>query len=201
MPVYPRLRGERLIYWQGGVNFNGLSPASRGTLVFLGRLHTWRRFIPGFAGNACHQFTACNFIAVYPRLRGERTSTINSQIISGGLSPASRGTLRNNPRNERRRRFIPGFAGNAFHHEHHEHSLAVYPRLRGERSSNPKQFGSFNGLSPASRGTHALLPCRLAYSRFIPGFAGNASSSIRSAQIFAVYPRLRGERQDVWVDV
>ena len=71
-PVYPRLRGERHPQPPDLIVDNGLSPATRGTLLILLRLVFNLRFIPGYAGNAVREPFVLVITAVYPRLRGER---------------------------------------------------------------------------------------------------------------------------------
>ena len=91
-------------------------------------------------------------------------------------------------------RFIPGYAGNAFRVTGVPDSRAVYPRLRGERIQSCDEIKQLVGLSPATRGTH-ILRCATAMKwRFIPGYAGNASSAVFFRFVSSVYPRLRGER-------
>ena len=52
-----------------------------------------------------------------------------------------------------------------------------------------------DGLSPATRGTHAKKSPIVAFGRFIPGYAGNAFGHCRHRPGTTVYPRLRGERE------
>ena len=73
---------------------------------------------------------------------------------------------------------------------------AVYPRLRGERQLNINMSQIERGLSPASRGTPPKLVKATLIARFIPGFAGNAVERLIANGSVAVYPRLRGERQN-----
>ena len=53
-------------------------------------------------------------------------------------------------------------------------TLAVYPRLRGERQDVHHFKERIGGLSPASRGTLDTDDEAVMVYRFIPGFAGNA---------------------------
>ena len=135
-----------------------------------------------------------DIFAVYPRLRGERASFAMSETVTSGLSPASRGTPDEQLDERIRRRFIPGFAGNATVHYLSNSNHAVYPRLRGERIYVTPQTTPPAGLSPASRGTHHPGRKNWKTKRFIPGFAGNACFDTLYAFNLAVYPRLRGER-------
>ena len=154
MPVYPRLRGERVEITIYQLNPCGLSPATRGTLRSKKTSGHQGRFIPGYAGNALFSYERCSarlrFIPgyagnaqagvsghdsgpVYPRLRGERRSQTNALPSAGGLSPATRGTRDNWLFSCGGLRFIPGYAGNAVQVNKKPATFPVYPRLRGER--------------------------------------------------------------------
>ena len=152
-PVYPRLRGERVVGFLNRNASGGLSPASRGTrhwkVIPLIRF----RFIPGFAGNAKDILIAGDEESVYPRLRGERFAHGNDHRVDFGLSPASRGTPVITNASVTGQRFIPGFAGNAYTCVVVIPTMAVYPRLRGERYARASARVFVVGLSPASRGT------------------------------------------------
>ena len=71
-------------------------------------------------------------------------------------------------------RFIPGYAGNAEFVGVCRTSLAVYPRLRGERPLRQLFQAMLYGLSPATRGTPIWRTTQNVAGRFIPGYAGNA---------------------------
>ena len=73
------------------------------------------RFIPGYAGNAVLRYSSSRESAVYPRLRGERHPVCRDICNHGGLSPATRGTPPDWLESVAGIRFIPGYAGNAFH--------------------------------------------------------------------------------------
>ena len=111
--VYPRLRGERGLRPGFALDRPGLSPATRGTLHRQGNHHLSIRFIPGYAGNAQPLLGDCMIVAVYPRLRGERSVRVTDVGCMAGLSPATRGTQTSLVGIQRLLRFIPGYAGNA----------------------------------------------------------------------------------------
>ena len=114
MPVYPRLRGERLWLSIIILQCSGLSPATRGTLFGI-KAGIWpSRFIPGYAGNAFRSPSLLQDSAVYPRLRGERFLVGAVTSHKPGLSPATRGTLLSLHPLAAGVRFIPGYAGNAW---------------------------------------------------------------------------------------
>ena len=75
-PVYPRLRGERILNLLRCFGHTGLSPAARGTLMMIGRPMVFVRFIPGCAGNAQLADGRNPLLTVYPRLRGERSDIL-----------------------------------------------------------------------------------------------------------------------------
>ena len=131
---------------------------------------------------------------VYPRLRGERIARAGEFICRSGLSPATRGTLPWLAEPQPRLRFIPGYAGNARTITLTLRGAAVYPRLRGERENDLIDRPSGCGLSPATRGTPIRGSFANDFTRFIPGYAGNADSDTTPGCTSPVYPRLRGER-------
>ena len=151
--VYPRLRGERSDTARAYIASNGLSPASRGTPCRCCLDRCLARFIPGFAGNASAYSGHHQPLPVYPRLRGERFAHGNDHRVDFGLSPASRGTPVITNASVTGQRFIPGFAGNAYTCVVVIPTMAVYPRLRGERYARASARVFVVGLSPASRGT------------------------------------------------
>ncbi len=111
-----------------------------------------------------------------------------------GLSPATRGTPFDPPGRQARKRFIPGYAGNAGEPTIKDARTTVYPRLRGERWEGLITCRAPGGLSPATRGTLDLILQRPRDVRFIPGYAGNAHCLSLIREFVTVYPRLRGER-------
>ncbi|SSM41744.1 Domain of uncharacterised function (DUF2825) [Klebsiella pneumoniae] len=90
--VYPRWRGEHL---QPKLNFGfviGLSPLARGTLLDIPEHCADLRFIPAGAGNTNQAEYSINPTTVYPRWRGEHSSTPARRVRVSGLSPLARGT-------------------------------------------------------------------------------------------------------------
>ena len=160
------------------ISDHGLSPATRGTLQYLILSILTIRFIPGYAGNAVE----CSFflvvLTVYPRLRGERVVADVRNLLARGLSPATRGTHKRASVVGKYKRFIPGYAGNAWRYGCRSLLFAVYPRLRGERRLTRRDDKPANGLSPATRGTQANQLLKTRVLRFIPGYAGNAGKGL-----------------------
>ena len=94
----------------------------------------------------------------------------------------------------RRMRFIPAYAGNARPFFDGGYAPAVHPRIRGERQDSAADGQRIRGSSPHTRGTLGPHNLRGAGRRFIPAYAGNASSGSASSTRTAVHPRIRGER-------
>ena len=91
--VYPRWRGEHDARIRSWFCHYGLSPLARGTPTFRRILVPSRRFIPAGAGNTMAQIQLIKISAVYPRWRGEHSTTAEGMKNLGGLSPLARGTL------------------------------------------------------------------------------------------------------------
>ena len=90
-------------------------------------------------------------------------------------------------------RFIPAGAGNTSFANCRRAIIAVYPRWRGEHSSNDTGSALSAGLSPLARGTLDKLEKSLFVRRFIPAGAGNTNAVYEDGFWCAVYPRWRGE--------
>ncbi len=115
-------------------------------------------------------------------------------FAGGGSSPRARGTRTRRPRARRQVRFIPACAGNAATSARTAASLAVHPRVRGERFSRTTSVTIVIGASPRARGTRRVEHADRALRRFIPACAGNAARARSSAAWRPVHPRVRGER-------
>ena len=74
--VHPRMRGERALTIGGAVLAAGSSPHARGTLVVQLVVQVRSRFIPACAGNAARSAGGPVPWAVHPRMRGERTISV-----------------------------------------------------------------------------------------------------------------------------
>ena len=111
-PVYPRWRGEHIVFIFKYWIYFGLSPLARGTHRIAASTGAQFRFIPAGAGNTASHPVAGRQCAVYPRWRGEHMPKIGQLFICDGLSPLARGTHHRNKTNLRNGRFIPAGAGN-----------------------------------------------------------------------------------------
>ena len=151
--VYPRVYGER-----GAValfrNFpHGLSPRIRGTVFRFWTLTCPQRFIPAYTGNGTANHLTFAFMAVYPRVYGERSTHQIAGWAPCGLSPRIRGTDHRGRNHRRRHRFIPAYTGNGAACGCHTAPMPVYPRVYGERLRMIRPASSSAGLSPRIRGT------------------------------------------------
>ena len=93
-------------------------------------------------------------------------------------------------------RFIPACAGNASDGTAIAISIAVHPRMRGERHEIDDYCAAHYGSSPHARGTPIMKKTIIALSRFIPACAGNARTFLPREFQQTVHPRMRGERTD-----
>ena len=90
--VHPRLRGELRRHQMAPFFYDGSSPLTRGTLIYLTLLANAGRFIPAYAGNSSARYGARSAAAVHPRLRGELRGQSIVTIEKVGSSPLTRGT-------------------------------------------------------------------------------------------------------------
>ena len=91
------------------------------------------RFITACAGNAYQKAVESGAISVHPRMRGERIENLPDINIRSGSSPHTRGTLEGQQMPLLIIRFIPACAGNATQYIEQHQTIAVHPRMRGER--------------------------------------------------------------------
>ena len=94
-------------------------------------------------------------------------------------------------------RFIPAGAGNTAPLKICTKAIAVYPRWRGEHYFCNAQRYSRIGLSPLARGTLDQAVLFFQRRRFIPAGAGNTQKQNTETAVPAVYPRWRGEHDEI----
>ena len=152
----------------------GSSPHTRGTRFAPAHNVPLCRFIPAYAGNAHADQRGRHVHAVHPRIRGERSTTLEKMDSSSGSSPHTRGTLWCIYVQELVDRFIPAYAGNAALRVAASRWPAVHPRIRGERPLRAEHAFPYDGSSPHTRGTQACANRDHRILRFIPAYAGNA---------------------------
>ena len=196
--VHPRVCGERIAADQEQQDGAGSSPRLRGTRVEDVARYCTHRFIPAFAGNACHWSASTHPLSVHPRVCGERPCDPGARDPNGGSSPRLRGTRGRVHRTGRCERFIPAFAGNAGRTSRTMRANSVHPRVCGERRSWRNSPRPLSGSSPRLRGTHHHRQRGRCRHRFIPAFAGNAGLYTGRVPAASVHPRVCGERGHTW---
>ena len=134
-------------------------------------------------------------ISVHPRIRGERSRISSTCQLIIGSSPHTRGTPVSAGGCRIRMRFIPAYAGNASGVTCTRRYGSVHPRIRGERIGLAYLSAALIGSSPHTRGTPTMSNKETLQARFIPAYAGNASSGRITRSVISVHPRIRGERR------
>ena len=175
----------------------GLSPLARGTPPLRSSTRSISRFIPAGAGNSRSILLALFRLAVYPRWRGELCIKTSVKNFAVGLSPLARGTRTRDAPRFVGTRFIPAGAGNSHHDARATRQGSVYPRWRGELYINEVNLWKLYGLSPLARGTLFMRGSKSPRRRFIPAGAGNSGESGCVHQWSSVYPRWRGELNQI----
>ena len=132
-------------------------------------------------------------LPVHPRGRGEHTGRAGGNGGGDGSSPRARGTLRPEPAEMRRGRFIPAGAGNTVGVDTGAGGATVHPRGRGEHPARRTRRLSQAGSSPRARGTPGARLWLQLRRRFIPAGAGNTVQVAALSVGMPVHPRGRGE--------
>ena len=193
--VHPRVGGER----GSRLDITGLpygsSPRGRGTPRVRCSGLIGRRFIPAWAGNAPARAPGPPASPVHPRVGGERQSGFSQLVVTNGSSPRGRGTRLERAALQLGRRFIPAWAGNASDGGRAHISMAVHPRVGGERVQVHGISSGGDGSSLRGRGTLLELEAERLQDRFIPAWAGNAPTERADRQAKTVHPRVGGERK------
>ena len=193
--VHPRIRGERAGPGSDRTKPVGSSPHARGTRQGLTREPGRHRFILACAGNACAGRPRLPQSAVHPRMCGECLPAASTTSILIGSSPHVRGTPPGYRLPAAQRRSIPACAGNALDGISRKAVNTVHPRMRGERSRKTGERAPVGGSSPHARGTRQADHLNRIVQRFIPAYAGNATTLHRPHFWNSVHPRIRGERK------
>ena len=176
-PVHPRACGEQGWCWSAAPARVGSSPRLRGTVVALGRLRVFCRFIPAPAGNRFGNLQSHGLPPVHPRACGEQSNADAERTTPPGSSPRLRGTEKHNTQKQVDSRFIPAPAGNRvgmtrsglvvrFIPAPAGNSLGrgggpaatpVHPRACGEQMPGTRVVDGIPGSSPRLRGTGGQL--------------------------------------------
>ena len=186
--------GERRFPRKFQMADDGSSPRGRGTPVRRETCRACGRFIPAWAGNADLSPLRQGRTAVHPRVGGERPGGRGPGNHLAGSSPRGRGTLCHCATGSRGRRFIPAWAGNAQLSDPAAAMKAVHPRVGGERTFGDFRLDGFDGSSPRGRGTRVGHGLGAIIKRFIPAWAGNATTAPGRMAGMTVHPRVGGER-------
>ena len=181
MPVHPRVCGERIALECGPEKLHGSSPRMRGTHPIIETPEKPVRFIPAYAGNARQSRRRTGASTVHPRVCGERGGRRIAGADRTGSSPRMRGTPTIPGSRTRRRRFIPAYAGNAICARKFGLAITVHPRVCGERQAGTSTAELTPGSSPRMRGTLRQAEEKGGQGRFIPAYAGNATSRAKTA--------------------
>ena len=131
--VQPRVGGERRCAVQPQPSAAGSAPRGRGTHSPSAMKTIDGRFSPAWAGNATLTAIRSAWIAVQPRVGGERAFSVRDSIHARGSAPRGRGTRETRGRRTRPERFSPAWAGNAACLSGQMEGTAVQPRVGGER--------------------------------------------------------------------
>ena len=127
-------------------------------------------------------------------MRGERFVAVTGCVAILGSSPRTLGTLRPGAWPAQKDRFIPACAGNARSTIGSRPSGSVHPRVGGERMACMAKTPAVVGSSLHTRGTPGRVARIDLVARFIPAYAGNATSAALGGGSHPVHPRIRGER-------
>ncbi len=111
-----------------------------------------------------------------------------------GSSPRVRGTELVESCSPGPYRFIPACAGNGRPAPDERRTIAVHPRVCGERTMTAPSRRHQSGSSPRVRGTVFGVFRAQTFARFIPACAGNGKRRGPRPALPPVHPRVCGER-------
>ncbi len=190
---HPRVRGEHASQ-TGDVNrYYGSSPRPRGARPGFPRDRLPRGIIPASAGSTTPASRRRLTSTDHPRVRGEHSSAIFSELTSIGSSPRPRGARLSSGRTEPCTGIIPASAGSTTYVLSRPGPTRDHPRVRGEHLTGRRAVWSEWGSSPRPRGARGADGRSPHFRRIIPASAGSTrSSSLRRAGR-RDHPRVRGE--------
>ena len=176
--VYPRPRGGTSTRSAPTPTASGLSPPTRGNLLFAVQHPDNPRSIPAHAGEPIRFTRGRRQDRVYPRPRGgARSYGVQAGCIRG-LSPPTRGNLVVRYVRCETERSIPAHAGEPNGSPFAPRALRVYPRPRGGTIHFLLGFRLSLGLSPPTRGNPGGRPCGEWGNGSIPAHAGEPTKPI-----------------------
>ena len=173
---HPRVCGEHVRDWRGGVRLGGSSPRMRGTRARRGHSGHGIGIIPAYAGNTNVWPFAAFLHRDHPRVCGEHRMLGHKSAAMTGSSPRMRGTLFVRLGGGAVTGIIPAYAGNTIHVFNCIHLHRDHPRVCGEHESRSLARVTAPGSSPRMRGTLHQAGETDRRSGIIPAYAGNTSS-------------------------
>ena len=191
--VYPRPHGEALEAVATTNADLGLSPPTRGSRRQDGERARLRRSIPAHTGKPRCVATARRMSWVYPRPHGEASVIASSIALFSGLSPPTRGSLRQEVEDELKVWSIPAHTGKPCSATRCGSIRRVYPRPHGEAAMRSATASCRSGLSPPTRGSRRFVAATLVLVRSIPAHTGKPLRPSAISDAHEVYPRPHGE--------
>ena len=171
--VYPCVYREHLPLENRQKEAGGLSLCIQGTQFHDRNTVKPSRFIPVYTGNTVVVLLSKFFIAVYPCVYREHTSSAAVFMFSFGLSLCIQGTpLLAVPANAQLR-FIPVYTGNTSDKKPGALTRPVYPCVYREHTVANTCSGLGDGLSLCIQGTLSDCIGKDIRYRFIPVYTGN----------------------------
>ena len=172
----------------------GLSPPTRGNPSPHPRPNspTATGSIPAHAGEPCRYRRRRAWRAVYPRPRGGTEGRAGERHCGVGLSPPTRGNLRDTRLERKIAGSIPAHAGEPGCRRHGNRNGWVYPRPRGGTYITARSRQAVAGLSPPTRGNLAARDYLDPDHGSIPAHAGEPGAWSSGSRHPTVYPRPRG---------
>ena len=192
--VQPRVCGERRIVRTSPVRAVGSAPRVRGTARTTPARAGQHRFSPACAGNGRHTPKYAEYVAVQPRVCGERATSTRAAHRNGGSAPRVRGTDLTGIFCIDYPRFSPACAGNGLNGSLMPAGRPVQPRVCGERKSPGSLANLRPGSAPRVRGTVKQYLSEVEKRRFSPACAGNGCPTTGTTAPSPVQPRVCGER-------
>ena len=173
--VYPAHAGESPLLSHEWLDWEGLSPPTRGNQVLQGLGIDRLGSTPAHMGGPSHSSHPFSRIWVYPRGCGEARSPSSRSPYLKSLSPRTRGNPHRKFHGEQPRGFIPAHAGEPSTRSTGTSGTAVYPRARGGTAFLALLTRAAAGLSPRTRGNPPFLAGHPDRSGSIPAQAGGTT--------------------------
>ena len=149
--------------------------------------------IPAHTGKPQYAVIDGHLGKVYPRPHGEAAARAGDAGTDSGLSPPTRGSPARQADGDDRPGSIPAHTGKPYRDRTGDTEKAVYPRPHGEAPVGSKAAGAAFGLSPPTRGSHAVVVRSRPCLGSIPAHTGKPPRSSDGRLRQRVYPRPHGE--------